>query len=126
MVEYVPFVPALFLGPGAFLPRPEDRRQPPFLDQLYASNGGCPTSICHRVGDVAAVQRGRGGEAGWPAAPPGRLVASAEVATLLASHDRAMCLIACRVRGYASSAIRVSSKLLILSSTLTVERREGR
>ena len=72
-------------GPGAFLPRPEDRRQPPFLDQLYASNGGCSTTMCHRLG-AGALQRGRGEEAGWPAAPPGRLVARAAPATLRARH----------------------------------------
>lgn len=89
MLLYVPFFRALLLGPGAFLPRPEDRRQPPFLDQLYASNGGCSMSICHRLGAGAAVQWGRGGEAGWSAAPPGRLVAHAEDATLLEGHARA-------------------------------------
>lgn len=55
--HYVPLVFALFLGPGAFLPRPEDRRQPPFLDQLYTSNGGCSTSMCHRVVADTVVQR---------------------------------------------------------------------
>lgn len=92
---YVPFFRALLLGPGAFLPRPEDRRQPPFLDQLYASNGGCSMSICHRLGAGAAVQWGRGGEAGWSAAPPGRLVAHAEAATLLEGHARARVRCAC-------------------------------
>lgn len=87
LLRYIPLVSAFLWSPGAFLPRPEDRRQPPFLDQLYASNGGCSTSMCHRVG-AGAVQRGRGGEAGWPAAPPGRLVARAAAATLLASHAR--------------------------------------
>lgn len=43
--------------------------------------------MCHRLG-AGAVQRGRGGEAGWPAAPPGRLVARTATATLLASHAR--------------------------------------
>lgn len=62
LYHYVPLVFALFLGPGAFLPRPEDRRQPPFLDQLYTSNGGCSTSMCHRVVADTVVQRisGRG------------------------------------------------------------------
>lgn len=95
---YVPFFRALLLGPGAFLPRPEDRRQPPFLDQLYASNGGCSMSICHRLGAGAAVQWGRGGEAGWSAAPPGRLVAHAEGATLLEGHARALARSACFCR----------------------------
>lgn len=44
-------------------------------------------SMCHRVG-AGAVQWGRGGEAGWPAAPPGRLQARAAPATLLARHPR--------------------------------------
>ncbi|CAH0703683.1 unnamed protein product [Spodoptera exigua] len=61
--RYVPLVSAFLWGPGAFLPRPEDRRQPPFLDQLYACNGGCSTTMCHWVG-AGALKRGRDGEAG--------------------------------------------------------------
>ncbi|CAG9558241.1 unnamed protein product [Danaus chrysippus] len=60
----------MLLGPGAFLPRPEDRRQPPFLDQLYTSNGGCSTSMCHWVVAGVSSQWICGEEAGWPAAPP--------------------------------------------------------
>lgn len=85
--RYIPLVSTFLWGPGAFLPRPEDRRQPPFLDQLYASNGGCSTTMCHRLG-AGALQRGRGGEAGWPAAPPGRLVARAAPATSRARHAK--------------------------------------
>lgn len=98
--EYVPLVFALLLGPGAFLPRPEDRRQPPFLDQLYTSNGGCSTSMCHRVGAGSAARRCVGSEAGWPAAPPGRLVALAAAATLLVRHAalRAAAAAAARAR----------------------------
>lgn len=107
---YVPVVPALLLGPGAFLPRPEDRRQPPFLDQLYASNGGCSMSMCHRVG-AGAVQWGRGGEAGWPAAPPGRLLARTSPATLLARHAVLPHAGRCRV-AYARSPARAALRIL--------------
>ncbi|CAG4977911.1 unnamed protein product [Colias eurytheme] len=85
-LRYVPLFLFWFLGPGAFLPRPEDRRQPPFLDQLYASNGGSSMSMCHRFGARARVQREGGVEACWPAAPPGLMVAPAAAATLLARH----------------------------------------
>lgn len=67
--RYIPLVSAFLWRPGAFLPRPEDRRQPPFLDQLYTSNGGCSSSIRHRVG-TSVVRRDCCVEAaGWQLHP---------------------------------------------------------
>lgn len=61
---YLPLLVFRFLvfGSGAFLPRPEDRLQPPFLDQLYTSNGGCSILIYHGHLLLTVVQWGRCGE----------------------------------------------------------------